>query len=195
MKHAAAILALLAIAPAEPVAAQYRSTDCELTLASAGIKPKFGAYPARAYEAAPARLQLRTSRDRTYRGRLRWTAENGPRFAGHYAVGVWGCGAGCRQLAFVDVKTGRVHWDPAVSYYGAELSGDDPDTYQFALTFRTNSRLIGFAGKPLKDMSGEPDWAHAGVSLYEWRGDRLHLLRFVPLARLCHRNADGDWEK
>lgn len=184
------MLALAAMLPGEPALAQ--GGHCQVTLAGAGLKANFGGYRVPVSSGRPARVQLRTARDRAYRSRLRWTAQNGPVFAGHYTIGVWGCGAGCRQLAIVDIRSGRVHWDPALNYYSADISGDDPDTYQFALTFRPESRLLVFAGLPLKDMGGTPDLAHAGVSLYEWRGDRLHLLRFVPATRLCPRGIYGD---
>lgn len=187
-QRAAAALAALLIG-AVPAAAIAR--DCEFSPATAGLEPDFAAYRVPLYQGRSARPRLVTPRQRMYQGMIRFAAEHAPWFAGHYAIGVWGCGAGCRQLVIVDRKSGRVWFDPQLSYYSAEYAHQEPDSWEFSLSFRADSRLLTFAGIPLVD-GGEPDRKHIGVSLFEWRGDRLHRLRFVPIAKLCPKAADAD---
>jgi hypothetical protein len=43
-----------------------------------------------------------------YRSLLRQEISQGPNFAGHYRVAIWGCGSSCAMFAVVNLKTGRV---------------------------------------------------------------------------------------
>ncbi len=51
---------------------------------------------------------LNSSFARNYRTRLRETALQLPNFAGHYTVGLWGCGTSCLMGAIVDLNTGSI---------------------------------------------------------------------------------------
>lgn len=45
---------------------------------------------------------------RFFRTRLRAGAQEGPNFAGHYAIVNWGCGNECGELLVIDLRTGKV---------------------------------------------------------------------------------------
>lgn len=46
----------------------------------------------------PAAAVIATRRARMFRTMIRTQAKQGPNFAGHYTVAIWGCGSGCRQF-------------------------------------------------------------------------------------------------
>ena len=97
----------------------------------------------------------------------------GPDFAGHYKVVTWGCGAGCVQFAIVNVQTGDVHFPPEVETVMAL-----PEREEDPVQRRTGSRLLVLTGRKVK-----PGWraAEDGKFYYEWKDDRLVLLRKVKL--------------
>ena len=76
--------------------------------------PRFESYPVSStFRGKPAPVNLRGhSRAKIYRTVLREGAKEGPNFAGHYTVVMWGCGSDCMEVAVVDAKTGRVYFAP-----------------------------------------------------------------------------------
>ena len=92
--------------------------------------PKFEDYPVNdVFERTPHQPTLTTPQQRLFRTRIRegvekgwgvwingeWGKEQnrpGPNFAGHYIVIVWGCGAGCIEMAMSDAETGTVYGPP-----------------------------------------------------------------------------------
>lgn len=105
------------------------------------------------------------------------SARKGPNFAGAYRLVEWGCGAGCLQLAIVDLRTGDVTASPdlrtvAIGHPDAEhpatcLQGP-------ALHFRTNSALLVAIGAPNEQAQQD------GIHWYKWDGRRLLHLRSFP---------------
>lgn len=91
---------------------------------------------------------------REYRTAIRQGAERGAVFAGHVAVASWGCGANCRQWAFIDARSGAVTFGPRTSHGAA---------------FQRDSRL--FVANP-------PDKAPAGTEprYFVWTGRELKPL-------------------
>lgn len=165
---------------ARPVADQ----DCLTRVAHVANPPAFRDFPAApSAGAAPARLQLTTPAARRFRTLLRDGVARGPNFAGPYSVVVWGCGSSCSDLAIVDNRTGRVHFDPSVRDISGETVGDEPGpAAQPAFSsarFQLGSRLLVIVGMPNEDD------ARDGVAYYDWTGSRLKLLRFVPRLQAC----------
>ena len=71
--------------------------------------PRFEDYPVwRIFTGKPASPKLTTPELRRFRTRLRMGAREGPNFAGHYTVVVWGCGSSCLSVAIVDAMSGEV---------------------------------------------------------------------------------------
>jgi hypothetical protein len=92
-----------------------------------------------------------------YGTRLRQGAAEGPNFAGHYTVVIWGCGTGCQIAAVVDARTGRLSDETLLTASG--------------LQFRRDSRLL-YADAPTPEQP--PDCASCGTpALYEWRDGRF----------------------
>ena len=141
----------------------------------------------------PALPVLSSPDARLFRTMLRLAAAQGPNFAGHYTIAVWGCGTSCSDFAIINAKTGRVTFEeklraistvfvdnaPAYIDNGPAANGAVDDN---ALEFRITSRLLILSGAP------NGDEARDGVAYYEWLGTGLKLLRFVPAASACSRS-------
>jgi hypothetical protein len=107
---------------------------------------------------------------RMYRTRVREGAAAGPNFAGHYTVVLWGCGTGCRVVAVVDARTGRLSRETLLTAAGVQ--------------YRRGSRLL-FADPPAPEHP--PDCASCGTpAFYEWRDGR-----FVPVGPGPHPHLAG----
>ena len=111
--------------------------------------PRFTDYPARII---PTRRSVKVRIHSTpytpcFRSRLRDTVIGGQLFAGHYALGNWGCGT-CVQVGIVDLLTGRPYASPFMvsspaGVYKAKsnsrllvVEGDDNGTLYFLWTGR-----------------------------------------------------------
>lgn len=128
--------------------------------------------------ARPAPPQVRSGQAHLFRSVIRQQAATGPNFAGHYTL-VWiGCGAATVCPAIVDAIDGRVFFPPELGAVSALDTISDDDGFDI-VNVRRDSRLLIVMGSPRETES------RAGASYYEWRNDRLHLQRFVPLSRLC----------
>jgi hypothetical protein len=141
----------------------------------------FVQYPVNdAFQGTPVAPKLTSARQREFRSVLRSGAQQGPNFAGHYTVVIWGCGASCAQFAIVDAVTGRVY-DPPFD----GMTGDDGSGLLkgYGLHFRLSSSLLVAVGCPQ-----EKDCA---TRFYEWSGDRLVLLKSEPAGRLPDVPAAG----
>ncbi len=75
--------------------------------------PRFEDFPINeTFKEKPAAVDISSnSGAREFRGALRYTAEDGPNFAGHYAVAEWGCGSTCQDGMIINIATGKVY-DP-----------------------------------------------------------------------------------
>lgn len=118
-----------------------------------------------------------------FRTRLREDSRGAPDFAGRFKMVAIGCGAGAVCPAIVDKGSGRVAFVPefrSVSWLFSDVAGADSVD---RLTYRRNSRLLVlFGARNEEERSG-------GVTFYDWRGGRPHLVRFVPEERLCLEEA------
>ena len=102
---------------------------------------------------------------RTYRTQLIRQAAEGPNFAGHYRIAIWGCGSSCQQFAIVDSQTGHVYFStevPFVTY--VHWYGDD-----VGLQFRLDSRLLVLHGSPKEEPA-------TGTFYYVWQTNTLQLI-------------------
>jgi hypothetical protein len=91
-------------------------------------------YPAAVYKGAKT-LPDFTRRDKdfvSFRTRIRDGIKQGPNFAGHLSLIVFGCGTGCSVVFAADVRTGEVR--------GFPLGGED--TPYLHLAYRLGSRLV-----------------------------------------------------
>jgi hypothetical protein len=118
------------------------------------------------FKGKPAVVDLSSHPDaRSYRTQLRRQAAEGPNFAGHYKIAIWGCGTSCQEFAIVDSQTGRVYFPPELPYVSfVYWDGDDA-----GLQFRLDSRLIVLHGSPKE----EPK---VGTFYYVWQTNTLRLI-------------------
>jgi len=127
-------------------------------------------YPAQVFSGRPAAAKISSPRARIYRTVIRNGAREGPNFAGHYTIVVWGCGLNCRQLAIVDARSGEVFFPSNL----LQINFLFEDTAEF-LQFRKNSRLLIVVGS----MVGTNDDWRTGKYYYEWKNQRLLLVHAI----------------
>lgn len=171
-----ALLALVPVLFPLPVAATPKNCVLVKQLLSPAAFRRYPAKPAHGLWRAP---DVRNGTARLFRTRLRDDARGAPDFAGRYKVVRLGCGAGAICPAIVDRVSGRVTFVPqfhSVSWILSDFAGAR-DVER--LTFRRDSRLLAIFGLRNEDQRT------SGVSLYDWRGGRPRLVRFVPAVQLC----------
>jgi hypothetical protein len=142
----------------------------------------FRHYPAKAAHGPWHAPDVRHGTAHLYRTRLREASRGQPDFAGRYKIVSIGCGAGTVCPAIVNKATGQVHFVPAFRSVGWVLSDFTGAKKVERLNYRRDSRLLVILG-----MRNETERT-GGVTLYDWRDGRPHLVRFVPAARLCQEN-------
>jgi hypothetical protein len=140
-----------------------------VTVNGAELAPAFSDYAVTIFNGKVAEVDLSSDpMARRFRTMLRWQTAKGANFAGHYRVATWGCGTECMQFAFVDCKTGRVYFPKDMPYVTwNRYPGKDP-----GLHFRVDSRLFILKGSQI-------DGPDKGIFYYEWKNDRLTLIRRV----------------
>jgi hypothetical protein len=124
---------------------------------------------------------------RTYRTVLRREIAQGPNFAGHYRVAVWGCGACCSMFAVVNLSAGRVITPEGFSYtsgfHFAEVDNQKlfPDSQMdyWLLNFTKDSRLLVVLGDLDEDEGRE------GAFYRVLDGERLRLIHSTPVKKNC----------
>lgn len=117
------------------------------------------------YNGKSARVNLRSHKEaRRFRTALRSIATGGANFAGHYAIGYWGCGTQCLRIGVVDLKTGRAFVAP---FYTA-----------FGISYRKDSNLL-----IVEPSESTEDWKIDGKlpeaykpRYYLWKNNRLRLI-------------------
>ena len=103
---------------------------------------------------------------RSYRTELKRQAAEGPNFAGHFKIAIWGCGTSCQAFAIVDVQSGRVYFPPELPFVTyVDWYADD-----LGLQFRLDSRLLVLHGSPKEK-------ARVGTFFYLWQTNSLGLIR------------------
>jgi hypothetical protein len=138
---------------------------------------EFDGYPAVAAKKTANAIDFRNSPGAwNFRTRLREAIKGEVNFAGRYILTGWGCGTGCSQMAIIDAKTGRVFMPDALAgvsawYYDVD---DDYEVY----TYKKDSRLLVVRGIPGPMTDGDSD-QEPGTYYYEWRANRLRLIKSV----------------
>jgi len=131
---------------------------------------RFQKYPAQVFSGPVAAAKISSPRARMYRTVIRKGAKEGPNFAGHYTIVVWGCGLNCRQLAIVDARSGEVFFPSNLMQVNFLFE----DTEEF-LQFRKNSGLLIVVGA----MVGTNDDWRTGKYYYHWKNKRLWLVHAI----------------
>lgn len=140
--------------------------------------PQFEKYPAAVLKRTARAIDFRNSPGASsFRTRLREALKGEVNFAGRYIITGWGCGTGCSHSAIIDAKTGRVYFPDELLGVSAAY-GDLPDDYE-VYSYRKDSRLLIIRGKPGPDVENARN-RKQGTYYFEWRANRLRLLRFVP---------------
>jgi hypothetical protein len=142
-----------------------------------GRVPKFNQYPAVVEKARVKSINFqRNPSALTFRTRLSEAIAGGVNFAGHYIVTGWGCGTGCTNAAIIEARTGDVIWPDQFMNIDASY-GDGYSDEQ--IEYKKNSRLLIIHGRP-GSKNENAKIPPSGDHYYEWRGNRLHLLKSVP---------------
>jgi hypothetical protein len=102
--------------------------------------PRFSDFPVQStYRGRPAPAQLTSRFDHRFQTVIRKGADEGPNFAGHYTVVIWGCGTSCAQFVIVDASSGTVYDPPFESVVGGDAKGS---LREWGLHFQLDSALF-----------------------------------------------------
>jgi hypothetical protein len=134
--------------------------------------PRFTDYPARVVQTRRSvKIQIHGTPDTAcFRTMLRKTAREGQLFAGHYALGYWGCGT-CLRVGIVDLTNGRAYVTP---YEASSAQG--------VVKVKRDSRLL------IIDDAERSD----GSWYYLWTGQ--HLLR-ISNGRVERREPEREFRR
>ena len=127
------------------------------------------------FKGKPAAVDLSSHPDaRYYRTQLRRQVAEGPNFAGHYKIAIWGCGSSCAEFAIVDSQTGHVYFSPELPYVTWAHYWEDTNC---GLQFRIDNRLLVLYGSPKEETK-------VGTFYYVWETNTLRLIhsKFKKLA-------------
>lgn len=122
------------------------------------------------YKGKAATAKPLGARARKFKTRIKLGAKEGPNFAGHYTIVLWGCGSDCSGVAIVDAKTGQVFIDPELLEITTKVSQDSPK-----IQFRLNSSLLVVEGYRSYGKISQP--SAIGKWYYNWEDNRLKLIR------------------
>jgi hypothetical protein len=136
--------------------------------AEAGQSPRFLDFAVtNVFKGNPAAVDLSTnSQARLYRTQLRRQAAEGPNFAGHYKIAIWGCGSSCAAFAIVDSQSGHVYFPPELPY----VTWTGYEGTNFGLQYRIDSKLLVLHGSP-------EEKPQIGTFYYVWQTNSLRLIR------------------
>ena len=139
---------------------------------SASDLPSFSDYPAtKAWNGNAARLLQNSRFAKNYRTRLRDIAGGPANFAGHYAVGSWGCGTGgCFDGGVVDLNTGQATPFPQTTIQ----SSDIPIPADAGVHYRPDSDLMVFVGIANED-------GPSSANFYRFDGREFRLIHSEPI--------------
>jgi hypothetical protein len=123
-----------------------------------------------------------------YRTVLRLGIKEGPNYAGHYRVVVWGCGSSCTMFVVVNLKSGRVISPPGFTHVsGVFFAADDflplVKGQDGLLRYESTSKLLVVIGDLEEDESRE------GAFYFVLENDKLRLLHSTEVKKNC-ANAD-----
>jgi hypothetical protein len=150
MRHISLLILVVSLsAPVSP--AQKKPPSCE-------------AYSvAEKHSGKHARVDVRSPQARMFRTMLRDIAKKGAKFAGHYAIGYWGCGTECLRIGIVNLRTGRTYVSPFFASVG--------------ITYRLDSQmLIVAAEEQIRELYGDEAPKYLHPRYYILRNDKLILV-------------------
>jgi len=165
-------------------------TNADLTDKQA---PTFDAYRVTSQETVEnPKLDLASNpAARMYRTTLREQIAQGPNFAGHYRVAVWGCGSSCSSFAVVNLSTGRVITPEGFShtsgvYFGVDNQKLFPGSQKdyWLLGFRNDSKLLVVLGDLDEDESRE------GAFYFLLDHEHLRLIHSTAVKKDCENLRD-----
>jgi hypothetical protein len=133
--------------------------------------PTFSDFPIKQQSIAKiAQPDVSRGRAHSFRTRLREGATQGPNFAGHYTVVLWGCGTDCIEFAIVDTIDGDVYFPPfpTVESVIRHDDKDHPTVIPKKVEFRLDSRLL--------IVWGVIDKNDLHTHYFEWTGKELRGL-------------------
>ena len=137
-------------------------------------QPQFHTYAATVEKMRVRAIDFKKNPDaRSFRTRLSEGLRGGINFAGHYILVGWGCGTGCTNAAIIDGRTGSVFWPDQFANLDASY-GEGYSEEQ--IEFRKNSRLLIIHGRP-GSYRENAKILPSGDHYYEWKNDRLRLIR------------------
>ncbi len=173
MLRLAVFLCVLLAVLAPPLYAQ-DAPYCQLSTSNAPRDaPKFTDYPVSVWHGKPVAVRSRTSVSRMYRTVMREAQKEGPDFAGHYKIAIWGCGAPCTDWAVIDAKTGYITDYKAYRDVSHMYVEDEP------LDYRPDSRLLIIKGAPHENE------ARDGLTYLLWTGKGFRQLAFYAKREYC----------
>jgi hypothetical protein len=163
-------------------ASSVEAEPCRATLAELTSDAMFARYPAKVSNRQIWRApDVRTGQAHLFRTVLRTEGTSSPDFAGHYLIVRIGCGAGTICPAFLDRANGHVSFPSGLRSFSTlplDFGPDDAEFHDY-LTYRLDSRLLVVLS------NRNEDERTTGATLYDWRDDKLHLIRFIPKGALC----------
>ena len=121
---------------------------------------------------------------KAYRSVLREDVSNGPNFAGHHRVTVWGCGSSCAMFAVTDLNSGKViTTDIVQSVSSVRLAADDflpsAATEYWGFRFTKDSALLVVIGTLNEGESQQ------GAFYFTVKDDRLVLIHKTLVKKSC----------
>ena len=154
--------------------------------------PAFNRYKVRIEKFGKVTVNLKSHKNaRTFRTNLRnAAAQEDVNFAGHYILTGWGCGTNCSQWAIIDARNGAVFFPKELEGVGfgfceVPKNAIPPDAPPEAgedgegpIFHKTNSRMLlltGFTGGGLERAQSK-----CGNYFFEWTGNRLRQVKFIP---------------
>lgn len=119
---------------------------------------------------------------RKYRTLLRQQVkEEGVNFAGRYTLATVGCGTGCSISAIIDARTGRASFPNELLGWTGIVGDYEPSEGEDLWTYRPGSTLLRLIGRPNIGKVGEERYGASGIYYYEWKNNRLRLVKSVPV--------------
>ena len=106
--------------------------------------------------------------------------EHGVNFAGHYTFASVGCGTGCSISAIIDARNGRAFFPAELEGWTSIIGDSRLSEEEENWVYRPDSRLLRLVGRPNIGRGNEERHGAGGIYYYEWRNNRLRLVRFIP---------------
>ena len=117
--------------------------------------------------------------------------EEGVNFAGHYTLASAGCGTGCSITAIVDARNGKAYFPNEFNGWTSIVGDYEIPEGEEQWTFRAESRLLRAIGRPHIGKPNEERYGPSGIYYYEWKNNRLRLVKFTPVGSYPEADPPG----